>query len=105
MDYRKAFSQRFKQSEAPRAGIRPSSNNNEDHPAPTDRPSPHGIRGGRDSEAWGKPTHWRGGRVPEDTDTLVKRLALGHNLHQWQVIAEAVRCFAEKYGPGKGKAS
>jgi hypothetical protein len=53
-----------------------------------------------DARSWGKAEVWMTGKVPREARELLDSLARGHDLLIWQVMAEGVRCFAEKYGPG-----
>jgi hypothetical protein len=64
------------------------------------------IRGGKRSNQWGRPRNnasregWVGACLPVETRQRLKRLQVQHDLHEWQVLVEAIDLFAKTYGDG-----
>jgi hypothetical protein len=63
------------------------------------------IRGGRNSPDWPAAEEHIGAKVPAGFSQRVAELALGHRLHKWQVLVEALDCFVKKHGTHAGSKS
>jgi hypothetical protein len=65
---------------------------------------PGKIRGGKRSDQWGRPRNnpsregWIGACLSVESRTALKHLALHHDLHEWQVLVEAIDLFKKTYG-------